>query len=1203
MYLKSLELHGFKTFADHTVFDFGEGITAVVGPNGVGKSNVADAVMWVLGEQSTRALRTATARDVIFAGSNGRRPRNFAEVSLTMDNSDGALGIDFAEVTVTRRVYRDGQGEYMINRAKCRLKDIADLFMDTGIGKQAYSIVTQGQIDAVLSIRSEDRRELIEEVAGVQKYRRRRRDALRKLEATEANITRVRDIIHELEQQRAPLAEQAEVARRYKALMGELQELELDLLVVDYARQRERLGRLAHDQQVIQADLASARAQDSKMQAEEEGLQQEAAAIAERMEGVRAEAARLEAQADKALGAKAVADERLRSLAERREILSRRIETSQARLEANGRQAQELGQRKRDLEHVVQGARAALREAETALAERRSLLAQRQHDADQAREERMRLAGQAVAARSEKQTLESLEEEITERLAHINERHEQVQAASDELQQALGEAEKRLRDGEAALRGLEAEAARDRQAYQEALRLRNDHEARRDLLEQHMSSLRARADLLSQLVVSEHGDASGVPAVRRASQEGKLAGIRGTVGEFLEVPARYENAVEAALGDRVNWVITNTHEEALSAARYLKEKQAGRATFFPLISIGAVSPPISATLASNTEDVIGVAARLVKYPKELRRVYECLLGDAVVAATLDGAEVLFKRHGAAVRFVTLEGECLDRGGAVRGGLEAGEFATAWDRQREIDRIGATLKGLEAPAGRMRRIADACEVETERLAAGIAERDQDIIARRSETAVAHRDAGHLRRQLDETNETLAMLAREQETLGARLERARAEQQERAADAQRLAAEADARITDVEQAEAAAAEAQQAAEVTAADVTAASVTFAEAEERVRSAEAALERNRQTADELERELASDNEAYAAIDDLEAQAQAEGAEQLAVAEDKRAQAAAHAEQLHELRELADRLREQTAALAASRGDVAQACNDLRERLHQTEISRTRAESELAHIAERLQDGYELTPEEAAKKHGGAINRTQVDRRVRELKGELRAMGEVNTGAIEEYERLKAREDFLNGQREDLEAAKADLLTIIAEIDEKTTAAFLEAFDAVSREFDDIFKRLFDGGHTELILTDPQNVLDTGVEVVVQMPGKRVQNLLSLSGGERALTATALLFAMLRVRPAPFCFVDEVDAPLDEANVERFARIMREFAKDSQFVIITHNGLTMETADRLVGITMEEPGISKTIAIKLEDAIAQAEEEKRRQGAAAAAS
>ena len=462
MYLKSLELQGFKTFADKTFFEFGEGITAIVGPNGVGKSNIADAIMWVLGEQSSKALRTASARDVIFAGSNGRRPRSMAEVSLTIDNSDGALGIDFSEVTVTRRIFRDGEGEYLINKAKCRLRDIHDLFLDTGIGKQAYSIVTQGEIDAILSIRSEDRRELLEEVAGVQKYRARRRETLRKLEATQANLLRIKDICYELEQQRAPLAEQAETARRYKQLTAELRELELELLAAEHARHKERLGRLVHEQQILEADLANARSQVSKLDAEHHKLRRQAGEMAAEIDGVREQISRIEAEADRALGQKAIADERLRSLAERREMLARRREAAGARLEANASQEQDLAAHREALAKEAEAARAALQKVEAELAQARQALDEKQCVVEDLRNRRMSLAGQAVAARSDKQTLESLEEELRERLDHIGERIHTVSARQAQVRDSLDESTGRLQAATEALQPWSARRPRIR---------------------------------------------------------------------------------------------------------------------------------------------------------------------------------------------------------------------------------------------------------------------------------------------------------------------------------------------------------------------------------------------------------------------------------------------------------------------------------------------------------------------------------------------------------------------------------------------------------------------------------------------------------------------------------------------------------------------------------------------------------------------
>ncbi|MFQ6133621.1 MAG: chromosome segregation protein SMC [Armatimonadota bacterium] len=1195
MYLKSLELQGFKTFADKTVFEFGEGITAIVGPNGVGKSNIADAVMWVLGEQSTKALRTASARDVIFAGSNGRRPRAMAEVSLTIDNSDGALDIDYSEVTITRRVFRDGNGEYLINKSKCRLRDIYDLFLDTGIGKQAYSIVTQGQIDAILSIRSEDRRELLDEVAGVQKYRVRRRETLRKLEATQANLLRIGDICHELEQQRAPLAEQAETARRYKQLTAELQELELELLVAEHAHHKERLGRLVHEQQVLEADLANARSQVSKLDAEQGKLRERAAEVAAEIEGVREQISRIEAEADRALGQKAVADERLRSLAERRELLARRREATKERLQANAEQEQELTARLEALSQEAESGSVALEEAEAGLARERQALEEKQRLAEDLRNRRMNLAGQAVAARSDKQTLESLEEELRERLDHINERIETVGARRDRLQESLDEGNARLKAAEEALARLERDVAEDQRAYDEALRLATDHEAKRDAIERHVSSLRARLELLRELEHSVSGRSSGVAAVLEAAREGKLHGIRGTVGQFLEVPERYDRAIEAALGESIDWVITDNHDDAVAAVRYLAETRQGSATFFPLISSGAVALPAPATLASSEGDVIGVAARLVKYPKRFRRVFEYLLSDVIVAASLDAALRLSMRHGASLRLVTLTGEALARGGAVTGGSGAEDAQGTWDRKREIEATEQELKSLEPALNRMNRIGEACQEATDSLTQALAERRQAVLDQRSLKAVAQRDTEHLAAQIADASETLTALEKEIEVLTERLEEARREQQARGEEARELSGQADAMAGQVEQAEAEAVTAQEQTEVAAAQVTAASVAVAEADERVRSAQAAVDRCLEARRELEESLASDQAEYEGIDGLEEEAKRQAEAAVAQAEGKRQEADQLREELARRREAAQELQERIEAMGRSGREVSEATEGLRDRVHQAEVSRAREEAQLDNIRERLADAYELTPQQAARKASGQIKRTVVEREVRRLKRDIRAMGEVNVGAVAEYDRLKARLDFLTGQREDLENAKADLEQIIADLDEASSSAFLEAFEAVGREFDKIFKQLFGGGETQLILTDPDDLLQTGVEVIVRVPDKKVQNLLSLSGGERALTATALLFSLLRVRPSPFCVVDEVDAPLDDSNVQRFLLVLRDFAQESQFIVITHNPLTMEGADRLLGVTMAEPGISTRIELQLEEAVAQAKAERER--------
>ncbi len=1193
MYLKSLELHGFKTFADKTVFEFGPGITAIVGPNGAGKSNIADAMMWVLGEQRMKTLRSSTARDVIFAGTDGRRPLGLAQVSLTIDNSDGALPIDFSEVTVSRRIFRSGDTEYRLNKAKCRLRDILELFLDTGIGKQAYSVVTQGQVDLVLSLRGEDRRELLEEVAGVQKYRRRRRETLRKLEGTEANITRLNDIVTELASQREPLAREAERAREYKKLTEELHEFELALLVAEHQRHSERLGRFMHERQIGEADVAGTRAQVSRLSTEQEKLQAQVAAITEELRELRDEARRNESEAERADSAKALAEERLRSLGERRESLKQRIAAAGERVQGLGGQSASMREEREEKQEEARQATARLAEVEARIAERRAAVQEKAQAVEDLRQRHMQLAGQAVAAQSEKQSLEALEDDLAQRRERLDTRLKRVQERRDRLQQQLAATKEELGHTEQALDALQSVTADDRRALVGAQKLAAEQDAKRTVMERYVSSLESGLTILREVVACTDGAGNGVAATLRAQDEGKLSGIEGPIADLIDVPERYELAIEAALGDRLQWLIADGHEAALKAVEFLKATRQGRATFLALATLAPMSTPVSATLAGAEEGVLGVATRLVKCPRHLRRVFELLLGDVIVTTDLDAAQRLHKRHLASARFATLAGEQLEKGGIIAGGLHPEGARSPLARARDITDLEKELKIARPPLRRMQRITAACVAEMTRLTELVEQQEGEILSLQGTRAGMARDVDHLAAQLAEAEESARLIGRDHAATKEHLEQTKAEQQQRAEDARRLQAEAKTMGADVAAAQEAIGRSQTAAEAENESLTTSRVALAEAEERLRSCDAALQRLQERTTELEQEVERDEAELSGLDETEEQIRAEAQEQAALAAGKREAAAAVRASLGEQEEAVRALNEQLSDLAGSRNALQESLEGLQSRVHRAELGRAREEAELDHIRERLQEAYELTPDEAARHCATDIDRPAAARRSRELKAALRDMGDVNVGAIGEYERLKAREDFLVGQREDMEKAKADLLEIIQQIDEATTGAFMEAFEAVGREFDLLFNELFRGGHTELVLTDPENVLETGVEVIVQLPGKRQQNLLLLSGGERALTATALLFAMMKVRPSPFCVVDEVDAALDDDNIERFARVLREFARQSQFIVITHNKGTMEVADRLVGVTMEEPGISTTISVALQDAIEAAERER----------
>ncbi|MGD8237207.1 MAG: chromosome segregation protein SMC [Armatimonadota bacterium] len=1193
MYLKSLELHGFKTFAQKTVFDFGPGITAIVGPNGVGKSNIADAVMWVLGEQSMKTLRSSSARDVIFAGTDGRRPLGLAQVSLTVDNSDGSLPIDFSEVTVSRRIFRSGDTEYRLNKAKCRLRDILELFLDTGIGKQAYSVLTQGQVDLVLSLRGEDRRELLDEVAGVQKYRRRRRETMRKLEGTEANIVRLNDIVAELTSQREPLAREAERAREHKQLTEELHGLELALLVAEHQRHRERLGRFAHEHQVAEADVAGTRAQVSKLATEHEKLQTQTATVAEKLQRLRDEATRNESQAERADAEKALAEERLRSLNERRELLKQRIAASRRRVQSLGEQADGMRGEQEERGQAAADARARLAEVEERMAQARAAAQERTDAVEELRQRHMDLAGQAVAAQSEKQSLEALEDELTERSRRIGARLERLRENRDALKDKLGSVREELDHTEQALDALQSATTDDRRALLAAQKLAAEQDEKRTVMERYVSSLESTLTILREVVACTDGAGNGVAAVLKAREEGKLSGLQGPIADLIEVAERYELAIEAALGDRLHWLIADGHEEAIRAVQFLKQTRQGRATFLALATLAPMSSPVSATLAGAEEGVVGLASRLIKFPRHLRRVFDLLLGDVIVTADLEVAQRLHKRHLASARFVTLMGERLEKGGVIAGGLQPEGSRSAVGRARDIAALEQELEIARPSLRRMQRITDACVTEMTRLTEFVEKREAEIVALQGTCAGMARDADHLSAQLTQIEESLQVLGRDGDATEARLQETKQEQQERGEDARRLQAEADAMGADVEAAQQAIGESREAADSESDELTTFRVALAEAEEQVRSSDSALERLQEQVAELAQEAEQAEAELTGLDDTEEQIRAAAQEQETTAAGKREAAADVRAKLLEQEEAVRTLNEQMEEVAASRSGLQESLEGLQNRVHRAELGRAREEAELNHIRERLQEAYELTPDDAARHCTADIKRREVSRQVRDLKARLRDMGVVNVGAIEEYERLKAREDFLVGQREDMEKAKADLLEIMQQIDEATTGAFMEAFGAVAREFDGLFKELFGGGRTELVLTDPENVLETGVEVIVQLPGKRQQNLLLLSGGERALTATALLFAMMKVRPSPFCVVDEVDAALDDENIQRFARVLREFARDSQFIVITHNKGTMEVADRLVGVTMGEPGISTSIAVELRDAIEAAERER----------
>jgi chromosome segregation protein len=1257
MYLKRLEIFGFKTFAEKTEILFTPGVTAVIGPNGSGKSNVGDAVLWVLGEQNIRALRGNTSQDVIFAGNERRKPLGMAEVSLTIDNSARILPLEFSEVTVTRRVYRSGEGEFFINRVPCRLRDIYELFLDTGIGRDAYSFVNQSEIDAILSVRAEDRRAIFEEAAGIKKYRVRKREALKKLENTRANLARVNDIIVEIEAQLGPLQRQAQAARRHSELYGRLRELELAWYAATLRRltmESDRLGGLITD---LNTERSRLEKQLEAVRAEEADRRSALHALDVELERLRLEETEQSRQVSQAESQVALLGEREESARRQAEALAAELGELAARGEELKSRGEAATREQAELAAVMrerQAARTTVLEQAAALA--RELDAARQAlDARQAH--LVELARRQESKRSQVVNLEGRQRSLAAARARL-------ESEQSEWQTEQARIAAHLQQTKDALQMLEAEAvlareqltALTRAAEQQATELKAAT-AERDRTAGELTAANARRKALTELAASFQGYAEGARAVLNASRKGDLpSGFRPLL-DALSVPPGLEAAVEAALGPAAQSVLAPSPEAARQAIELLRRRSAGRATIVfggedaaAALECGGLTPlsstagaerqvvdrsgpnPVSqeADMASDREKSgvkpphskdAPLLLDLIHVDEDALPAVHALIGHVAVVEDLEAAFRAWtpsSEHRTPntdrPSLVTRAGDLLAANGAITGGREGkngGSSQALLARRRELDELAATVTGAESRLAEQRERVEAGQRETGELAQQRSALQSEIDQRRFRQEELRRelqrsaaDTERIERAAARLAESAAANAKEAEEVAAALEQARAEAGATAFDNSALEAEIEAarraldeRQTDVRAMEREAADAR--------------VEVAALEEKARSAGANVRRLTEGATSVERQLrakrdqaaalAAEREALArqksgALAEVERQRQNLTALQ-EVAETRRGERAGHADQLEgataHLRELSER------------------AGELLQRAHRAEVERTASETERTHLVGQLFSDYEIAPEElpqgGVRREASGVSETDPDGTLSEahashltpdaseiarLRRQLKALGPVNPEAVEEYDRLSERYTFLTGQRDDLELAQGQIHEAIREIDATTRETFMRAFKEIGAAFDEMFQRLFGGGRTELVLTDPSDVLETGIEIIVQPPGKKLQNLLLLSGGERALTASAMLFALLKVRPSPFCVLDEVDAPLDEANVGRFSDLLREFAQRSQFVIVTHNRGTMEAADTLYGVTMDEPGISRLVSVRLDDVAAERNEQ-----------
>ena len=1178
MYLKALEMQGFKSFPDKTVLNFETGITGVVGPNGSGKSNIADAVRWVLGEQSTKSLRGAKMEDVIFSGTKDRRAVGFAEVTLRLDNSDGALHNPEKEVSVTRRYYRSGDSAYIINGKTVRLRDVNELFMDTGLGRDGYSMVGQGKIEELVSAKSENRRDMFEEAAGISHYRYRRADAVKRLNQTEENLVRLRDIVSELESRVGPLEKQSRKAQQFLVYAAERKELEIGLWLNTLERSAAQIR-----EQITKIGIA---------EAQYDAVERELTALSEAIDGAAEETREINVRIEAIHRENSAVEEEAAALEREAAV----YETS---VSHNLEAAEELRERIRGQETDEN----ALKEEQAALEEQ---IAELEKSSAEAAAEAEKLTAKLGNLRSEDEAYSDEYNAVNEALSALTLKISQTQimqsagsSSAEEIRSRLREAadrEAQLAEEKAALKKQEEKEAGAVAGAEEALtsmqnaaagfqlRLRRAEEktqAAKDAYEDKKLAFlqnQSRLKFLEDTEKNMEGYGGSVKAVMREHARGTLTGIRGTLFQLISVPEAYQTAIETALGGAIQDIVTETENDAKRAIRMLKEKNAGRATFLPMTAIKG------RTLEERgLDDMFGfvnVASALVKTEAQYGEIVRSLLGRIAVCEDLDCAVTIAKKYNYRFKIVTLDGQVINAGGSMTGGsrlnnagflarrTEIEKLQKTLDKQHdEIDAAFTVYKEAVARLSKEKADGEGTQAEIVRCTEEKGERTQALSLTRSALSQNEAAAKALAAETAESRQRLEYYEENVRLAEAELKKLDAEKAEREETLSRLTGGRDDLLSR-----------REAINAEIAENNLRALSFMKEEQAKKDQIAALQRRaaetRERAGQLEMQLKETEEKNRTLAENAEKTRAE-AEQL---RERIGQNLQSAQTLVEKREAAEQKSVQ------AREEEKQK-NDEREKLSMELVRLEERKNALQHEQEttekKLFDEYSLTKREAAEIAPEIESIPKAQKRLTELRGQIKALGNVNVAAIDEYKEVSSRYEFLSGQVSDVEKSKRELTRMIEELTGEMAERFRDRFAAISNYFRETFTELFGGGTAELILEDENDILECGIDIKAQPPGKNVKSLSLLSGGEKGLIGIALLFAILKVRPAPFCIFDEVEAALDDVNVNRYAQYVRMMTENTQFILITHRRGTMEEADMLYGVTMQEHGVSKLLELK----------------------
>lgn len=1181
MYLKRLELQGFKSFADKTVLEFKSGITSVIGPNGSGKSNISDAIRWVLGEQSMKSLRGAKSEDVIFAGTQARKSLGFAEVSMIIDNTDGKLPIEYSEVTVTRKLYRSGETGYFINKVPCRLKDVLELFMDTGIGKDGYSIIGQGKIDEILSNKSEDRRKIFEEAAGIVKYRTRKAESEKKLEQTKLNLLRINDILSEIEANIEPLKMQSDKARKYLDLREELKNIEVGLFLYNITEYKEKLEKLVQDIQIVEGQNEAENQKMINLQNAKEELKEQIDEITskvEEMQNLGFESANKIEKINSEIG---ISKERIQNNSGNKERLEKEIEEVKQRIaELEEEQKQKLD-KKENLSQNREKFQKELDEKQKELEELTKKLSDKELEIEDKKQNIEKHTDRKYEIASEISSLDTNLENIEKREKTAKSEIDSLTLEIDSARSDKQEKSKDFYEIEHKKNEITKTLQEKASKKEESMTKIKEFDTSLNNLNYEMRMKDSRLKFLVETEKEKEGYLRSVKALLLdCEKDAKLGkGMNGVLANLISVDKKYETAIEMCLGQTLQNIVTDTEEDAKKLVEHLRNNKLGRASFLPVSSIRGKK--LDRIIKNNTEGVIGVASDLVKCDKKYEQIVLNLLGRTLIVENMDTAIQMAKLNSHSFRIVTLEGDIISNTGAITGGSIQTKTVNILGRSREIEDLEKSLKEINA---KIEKLTQEKKEYTESMADVIEEvtrLEKELQDIEVTYAAENQKMLNMEEGISKLEVRREKLKKELEELAKQKIDNRTEKEQKQEETNYLNDEIEKLSKIVEEFALNNKDNQKYIDDLNFDITNLKISVSSFDESGTSIDEMVERIKQDIDN--NKVSIENKEKNIKEVLEENTNLE--QRIGELESEIAKIKYDVENSSNIVEKLkqDRM-EKSGKLKTSEANISEQFNvieDIKGQLVKLDVRKTKLEQDLEQVINNLWVEYELTPN-TAEGFSRPQNVQKAARDVNVLRNQIKELGSINVDAIEEYKKTKERYDFMCEQRLDLENTAAKLRKIIADMTQTMKEQFIEKFAEINKNFNEVFVELFGGGKAELKLEDEENVLECGIDIQVQPTGKKLQNMMLLSGGEKAFTAIALLFAILKINPAPFCVLDEIEAALDDVNVYRFAEYLKKFSNETQFLVITHRKGTMEAANTVYGVTMEENGVSKLLSMKL---------------------